>query len=89
MKADELITKSDLEQFKKEILNDISGLIKNNHIQKPWLNNADLQEILGISYSTLQNLRVNGALPYTKLGGTIYYAWDDIERVMQENKSDK
>ena len=34
--------------------------------------------MLRISPGTLQNLRVNGTLAYTKIGGIIYYKYEDI-----------
>ena len=52
---------------------------------KRWLKNQDLMKELGLSYTALQNLRING-LPYTKLGGTIYYDRRDLEKVMSRNK---
>jgi hypothetical protein len=45
--------------------------------------------MLGISPGTLQNLRVNGTLPYAKVGGVIYYAYEDILKVMEENKRNR
>jgi hypothetical protein len=45
--------------------------------------------MLGISPGTLQNLRINGTLPYTKVGGVIYYAYEDLIRVMEEIKRNK
>ncbi|WP_369427692.1 helix-turn-helix domain-containing protein [Pontibacter harenae] len=35
-----------------------------------------------MSPATLQTLRINGTLPFTKIGGTIYYRAEDIERLM-------
>jgi isocitrate dehydrogenase kinase/phosphatase len=39
-----------------------------------------------VSPGTLQNLRVNGTLPFTKIGGVIFYDYDDIQRMLEENK---
>jgi len=39
----------------------------------------------GPPYSTLQNLRINGKLKYTKVGGTIFYRWEDVEEMLQSN----
>lgn len=82
----EVITKDDLHQLKEEILNEISVLLKDRNEQKKWLKSADLRDMLGISPGTLQNLRVNGTLPFTKVGGNIYYAHEDVLKVLLRNK---
>ena len=46
-----------------------------------------MRELLGISPGTLQNLRVNGTLPFTKVGGMVYYQSDDILKMLEENRS--
>jgi hypothetical protein len=33
--------------------------------------------MLGISHGTLQNLRVTKVLPYQKVGGIMFYKYDD------------
>ena len=40
------------------------------------------RKILNISPGTLQNLRVNGTLPYIKIGGVMYYSSFDIDSMM-------
>jgi hypothetical protein len=39
-----------------------------------------------MSPASLQNLRNARVLPYSKLGGTIYYDWDDIVQIMNKFK---
>ena len=82
----EVITKDDLHQLKEEILNEISVLLKDRTEQKKWLKSTDVRDMLGISPGTLQNLRVNGTLPFTRVGGTIYYAHEDVLKVLLRNK---
>jgi hypothetical protein len=36
---------------------------------KQWLKSVDVRKMLNISPGTLQNLRINGTLRYTKIGG--------------------
>ena len=43
-------------------------------------------ELLQVSPGTLQNLRINGTLPYTKVGGIIYYDAAEIQNVMDANR---
>lgn len=82
----ELITKADMHSLKNEIVEEIKKLFQSPAEQKEWLKSADVMEMLGCSPGTLQNLRVNGALPFTKMGGTIYYSRRDVMRVLEGNK---
>ena len=83
----ELITRADLDQFKKELIEEIR---KNNphprtlgEEPRAWLKSYEVRKLLGISAGTLQNLRVNGTLPYTKIGGLMYYRFEDIQKLME------
>ncbi|OPC67423.1 DNA-binding protein [Elizabethkingia miricola] len=78
-----LITKEDLKEFKTELLEDIKNLfnIKVSE-QKLWLRSSEVKELLKISSGTLQNLRINGILSYTRVGGTLYYNYKDIEKML-------
>lgn len=82
--AIEVLTKEDLEDFKKELLEDIKSLFHSKSSgQKQWLRSSEVRELLNISSGTLQNLRINGTLRYSKVGGTIYYDFQDIAKLMQ------
>ncbi|MBU2526381.1 MAG: helix-turn-helix domain-containing protein [Bacteroidetes bacterium] len=83
-----IITTDDLREFKMELLDDIKQLLneQSGHITKRWLKSPDVKELLGISSGTLQNLRINGTLPYTKVGGVLYYDYEEIMNVMEKNK---
>nr|WP_317038805.1 hypothetical protein [Sphingobacterium sp. CFCC 11742] len=41
---------------------------------------------MSISPGTLQNLRINGVLPYRKVGGIMFYAIEDIQKMMEGGK---
>lgn len=43
-------------------------------------------DLLQVSPGTLQNLRINGTLPYTKVGGIIYYDSEEIQSIMTANR---
>jgi len=83
-----IITKEDLQEFKHELISDIKELLKSQSSLKPkkWLKSPQVRELLSISPGTLQNLRINGTLPYTKVGGVIYYDYEELIKVMQENR---
>jgi hypothetical protein len=63
----ELLTKSDLDEFKKDLLEEIGLLIQPQLEGKKWLKSAEVRKLLKISPGTLQNLRINGTLAYTRL----------------------
>lgn len=85
--AIEVLTKEDLNQFKTELLSEISQLVcANPQNKQKWLKSKEVLELLTISPGTLQNLRINGTLTFTKIGGTIYYDQDDINKILERNK---
>ena len=67
----EVITKDDLKTLKQEIITELKTILGSQTEQKKWLKSADVREMLNISPGTLQNLRVNGTLPFTKMGKTM------------------
>ncbi|MDT0691398.1 helix-turn-helix domain-containing protein [Salegentibacter sp. F188] len=83
-----IITTDDLREFKMELLDDIKKLLSNQSKGKlkKYLKSCEVMELLQVSPGTLQNLRVNGTLPYTKVGGIIYYDAEEIENVMTANR---
>ena len=83
----EFITVNDLEIVKKEIIHEISSLFDNNSNSKKWMRSSEVRKMLNISPGTLQNLRINGTLPYSKIGATIFYNYDDIMNILNSNKS--
>lgn len=82
----ELLTRDDFMSLKVELIDEIKSIIQPQKEQKEWLKSADVMRILNCSPGTLQNLRVNGSLPYTKMGGTLYYAYADVMKVLNGNK---
>lgn len=87
MYREQLITMEDLNEFRTLLLNDLKGIIQSKPLQqKQWLKSNEVRKLLNISPGTLQNLRVNGTLTYTKIGGIMYYDQTDIEKLLNGNK---
>ncbi len=82
----DLITREDLEAFKKELFEKLEKLNVNNgsYNEKQWLRSSEVRKLLKISAGTLQNLRIKGVLKYEKLGGIFYYAHSDIQQLLGE-----
>ena len=54
-------------------------------LKDTWIDNQDVLQTLHISKRTLQTLRTNGTLPYSKVKGKFYYRVADIEQLLQDN----
>lgn len=66
----------------------------NSHLaQKPvedtsledWLDNQDVMQALHVSPRTLQTLRSNGLLPFSRIGNKLYYRRQDIIKILSDN----
>lgn len=53
--------------------------------QPMWLRSAQVRDMLNISDSTLQTLRIKGTIPAYKLDNTWMYKKDEIEAVLESN----
>ena len=86
--ATEILTTDDLYDFKMQLFGELKKLLKENPQAKPkkYIKSAEVMEMLQVSPGTLQNLRINGTLPYTKIGGIILYEYEEILKVLKENR---
>ncbi|WP_288981640.1 helix-turn-helix domain-containing protein [uncultured Flavobacterium sp.] len=83
----EIITREELIEFRNLLLNDLKEIINSKPQQsKQWLKSNEVRKLLNISPGTLQNLRINGTLSYTKIGGIMYYNHADIDKLLNGNK---
>jgi hypothetical protein len=83
----QLITVEDLQLFRSELLNDLKAILSAApKVEKRWLKSKEVRKILDISPGTLQTFRINGTLSYTKVGGVMYYAQEEIDRLLSKNK---
>lgn len=82
----ELITREDLREFKNELLIEIKQIMQLGQGQsKKWLKSSEVRKMLNISPGTLQNLRINGTLRFTKIGSIMYYKLEDLNKVLEGN----
>lgn len=91
MTAIDLVTRPELERFKAEIVIEIKKILLSERRPevKLWMRSADVRKLLGISAGTLQNLRTNGTLHYSKIGGSMFYRTEDVEKMMNDGSTDK
>ena len=84
MTAIELITKEDLKAFKHELLDEFKAILQSGKAEpKQWLKSAEVRKVLKISPGSLQNLRINGKLRFSKIGGMMYYKMEDIQKLLE------
>lgn len=83
----EIVTTDDLREFKIELIQEIKKILKENHAPhvKKWLKSNDVRDMLDVSSSTLQNLRDKGTLPFTKIGGVMFYNYEDVKMMLANN----
>jgi Helix-turn-helix domain len=84
----ELVTKEDLKELENNLLNAIKLINKPGQGEvRKWLKSVEVRKLLNISPGTLQNLRINGTLRYTKIGGIMYYKLEDINKILEGGQS--
>ena len=81
----ELVTKKDLDNFRLVLLTDLVRVLKRPDPAQPWLKSYEVRRLLKVSPGTLHRLRVNGALPYSRIGGTILYKYEDVQKLVEKN----
>ncbi|HPW96688.1 MAG TPA: helix-turn-helix domain-containing protein [Paludibacteraceae bacterium] len=71
-------------------LNDaqLDNLVEHSFLED-WIDNQVVMQSLHISLRTLQTLRSNGTLPYTRVNGKIYYLRKDVEALLRKNYGKK
>jgi len=74
------------EQFDEKINKLLTGKEKNT---SKWMRSADVRELLSISDSTLQAMRISRALPACKLGNTWFYKYDEIMDALENGKIER
>jgi hypothetical protein len=85
----EVITKEDLEIFRVHLLEDLKKILQPlNAPKKEWLKSKEVRKLLKISPNTLQTLRISRKLQPTKIGGTLYYQLDEIEKLLKGAKKE-
>ncbi|WP_276372934.1 helix-turn-helix domain-containing protein [Chryseolinea sp. H1M3-3] len=85
----EVITNEDLQKFRLQLLEDLKAFMQPSQHAKEWLKSSEVRKMLGISHGTLQNLRIKNVLPYQKIGGLMFYKYDDIIALLEANKNSK
>ena len=82
-----VLTAEELDHRLQKVVEDITNTIgKNDNIESRWIRSKQVKELLGISDSKLQTMRVNRSLTYSQTDGTYFYDRDSILRILEQNK---
>ena len=82
---DNIITNEDLQRFKPELLSKLKSIFDpDGQPAKKWIKSDKVKKMLQVSAGRLQTLRLSRKLTYTRLGGTIYYDYEHIKKMMRE-----
>lgn len=87
--TDLILIENLLNDFKKQFIAEIKSELQNINATKPnsrWLKSHQVQRLLGISPGTLQTLRINRTIPYSKIGGTIFYNEEEIMNILKSRR---
>jgi len=87
--ANQLTTVDDLIHFKNELIAEIKRIVGagSSNPAKRWLKSFEVKELLHISTGTLHNLRTNGVIPFSKIGGVVFYDIVAVEHLLEEHSS--
>ena len=77
------------ERFKQLVQKVNSLCCPQNRELGKWLDNQEVCVTLNISKRTLQTYRDNGTLPYSQINHKMYYKPEDIERVLNQQKTNR
>jgi len=87
--SNQIPTIDDFNNLEERLLNKVELLLsqKNNATDKKWLKSKDVRKLLGnISPGKLQEMRIKKEIPYTKLGSTYFYDYDEIVKILKNKE---
>jgi len=85
MEITEIVTKADIQQLKEDIFQELRRnrfFGAKTPLKKEWLKSYEVCDLLSISKGTLSSYRRRGIIRYSKIGGLMYYKYEDIERLI-------
>ena len=72
----------------KYLIQKVDEIIQNtSKPKKVWFRTNEAAEYLSLSTTQLHLLKQNGTIPYSKIGGTLYFKKSDIDSILEENKA--
>lgn len=83
----QLPTLEDFQRLENKI-DQALGLLESSKSPKPqeWLKSNEVKDLLKCSDSSLKNYRDSGIIPSTRVGGTYYYALEDVHKLLNQKR---
>lgn len=87
-----ILTTEDLQKFKEEFFMELRQLMGRQQKTEPikqreWLRTKEVCKMIGVSLSKLQYMRDNGEIKFTRIGGTIFYSAEEINKLLSSGYS--
>lgn len=85
---DQIVTIGDLELFRKSLVEELKSLFHSATPkgERKWVRSSEIRKLLNVSPGTLQNFRINGHIPFTRMGKTFFYKLEDVEKILSRKK---
>jgi hypothetical protein len=89
--AANIVTVEDLQDFKQELIAEMHKILSKRQTTpvRKWLKSYEVRRLLTLSQGTLDHLRTSGKLPFTKIGRVIFYDYEDILKMIEQNKTNR
>jgi len=82
-----VITAEDLERQLQKVVDEVKSAVTitdSNNVR--WIRSKQVKELLGISDSKLQTMRINRSITYSQIDGTYFYDKESILSLLEQNK---
>jgi hypothetical protein len=82
-----VITAEDLERQLQKVVDEVKFAVSNiDSSNVRWIRSKQVKELLGISDSKLQTIRINRSITYSQIDGTYFYDKESILSLLEQNK---
>ena len=81
------ITAEDLERQLQKVVDEVKSAVTitdSNNVR--WIRSKQVKELLGVSDSKLQTMRINRSITYSQIDGTYFYDKESILSLLEQNK---
>ena len=82
-----VINAEDLERQLQKVVDEVKSAVTitdSNNVR--WIRSKQVKELLGVSDSKLQTMRINRSITYSQIDGTYFYDKDSILSLLEQNK---
>ncbi len=76
-----------MNDLKSEIITELKLVMTKGQMPniKKWIKSSEVKKLLNVSHGKLQTMRNAKTISFTRIGGTLYYNVDDIEKMLEQN----